>query len=832
MKFLILVLLLLLAGPVSAQEDKLIGILRSDASIKDKTDACRELARVGTRQSVPVLALLLGDEQLSSMARYALEPIADPAVDVALRAALRQVQGRLLAGVIYSLGVRKDAQAIEPIARCLADPDPVVAQTAARVLGRLGPGAAPALVKALSGATPGNLPAICDGLFRCAEGMSGAEATAIYDQVRALPNVPLNVRIAAWTGAIRSRGDAGLPLLADAIRGQTPLPPAHAVRIAMDLPGTEVTKTLVRQVGTADPETQVLLIQALGYRADPISTRALVALAQNGSARKRVAALRALVQLGETSALPVLVGAIKDPELAVSSAAQTGLFAFPGKDADAAVVGLLKQPEAKIRVAAIEALSQRRITAATPLLINAATDPDATVASASFKSLGDLADVSDVPGIIDTLPRTKAMTAGEAALATICSRQPSPTACVDQLVSALAQAQGESKLALIRVLGAVGGAPALTAVRTAMSEADPAVKETALRMLCDWATADVLPDLAGISRTAAEPRFKLLALRGQLRLIPTQTIPDAQKLAQLKEILPLLAQAEEQRVALAILGEIRTAESLALVGPFLANGELKEEAALAALSIGEKIVAAEPEAVLKAMSRVQTGNDQVAGRVRKLQEQARKTSAGQGFVPLFNGKDLAGWDGKPGWWTVEDGALTAESTAEKPCKECNYLVWRGGRPADFELRADFKLSRSANSGIQLRSEELANWDTSGYQADMTGDGELVGFVYHHKRGLIAGRGEKAVFAADGKKSTTSLGEPAALLKHFKEGDWNTYRVVCRGPEIALYVNDVLMCQIADHHATEAAARGIIALQMHPGPPMKVQFKNIRLKELK
>jgi hypothetical protein len=198
---------------------------------------------------------------------------------------------------------------------------------------------------------------------------------------------------------------------------------------------------------------------------------------------------------------------------------------------------------------------------------------------------------------------------------------------------------------------------------------------------------------------------------------------------------------------------------------------------------------------------------------------------------LFNGKDLTGWDSAPGWWSVEDGALTSESKPDKPCKECNYLIWRGGQPADFELRADFRLSQDANSGIQIRSEALPNWDTSGYQADMTGDASLVGFVYHHKRGLIAGRGEKVIVAADGKREIQQLGDPAELAKLYKKEAWNTYRIVCRGPEITLFISGTLMCQITDHHATQAAAKGIIALQMHPGPPMKVQFKNIVLKPL-
>jgi hypothetical protein len=199
---------------------------------------------------------------------------------------------------------------------------------------------------------------------------------------------------------------------------------------------------------------------------------------------------------------------------------------------------------------------------------------------------------------------------------------------------------------------------------------------------------------------------------------------------------------------------------------------------------------------------------------------------------LFNGKDLTGWDGAPGWWRVEDGALTSESTAEKPCTKCNYLIWKGGQPSDFELTAEFRISKQANSGIQIRSETRPEWDTYGYQADMTGDGELVGFIYHHERGLIVGRGEKVNFTAEGKREVEKIGDANELIKRYKVEEWNTYRVVCRGPEITLYLNGVLMSQVIDKHPKLAASSGIIALQMHPGLPMKVQFKNIVLKVLK
>lgn len=201
-----------------------------------------------------------------------------------------------------------------------------------------------------------------------------------------------------------------------------------------------------------------------------------------------------------------------------------------------------------------------------------------------------------------------------------------------------------------------------------------------------------------------------------------------------------------------------------------------------------------------------------------------------GFVSIFNGKDLTGWDAKPGWWHVEDGALTSESTAEKPCKKCNYIIWTGGKPGDFELRAKFKLV-GGNSGIQFRSERRPDWDTYGYQADMDGPNQWTGCVYAHGRGKVTGIGEKTVIAADGKKTITSIGEKAKLIQAVKTGDWNEYRIIAKGAEITLMINDVTMCKAVDNHKAKAARKGIIALQMHPGPPMKVQFKDIRLKKL-
>jgi len=195
------------------REAKLIAVLKSDGPLKDKADACRELSLVGTKEAVAPLAKLLGDEKLSHLARYGLEPIPDPAVDEALRSALGKLKGRPLIGVIGSLGVRRDSKAIESLSGLLKDTDPEVAQAAARALGRIGgESAVAALEGALLATSAANRLAFSEGLLRCADHLVAhgkiAEAVAICDKLNR-PDAPPQVRESAARKARFLREEAG-----------------------------------------------------------------------------------------------------------------------------------------------------------------------------------------------------------------------------------------------------------------------------------------------------------------------------------------------------------------------------------------------------------------------------------------------------------------------------------------------------------------------------------------------------------------------------------------------------------------------------------------------
>ena len=204
-----------------------------------------------------------------------------------------------------------------------------------------------------------------------------------------------------------------------------------------------------------------------------------------------------------------------------------------------------------------------------------------------------------------------------------------------------------------------------------------------------------------------------------------------------------------------------------------------------------------------------------------------------GFQPMFDGKTLAGWDGNPKFWRVEDGTIVGQTTKEVPTPGNTFLIWTGGKPADFDLRAEFKLTNH-NSGIQFRSWEKPDerWRVLGYQADMDGSEHWTGGLYGEGyRGVLAVHGQKVVIGENHKPTVVeTFGDEKTMLSYIHHADWNTYEIIARGNHIIQKVNGHLTIDATDEDAM-ARKDGIIALQLHANQPMKVQFRNLRLKTL-
>ena len=213
----------------------------------------------------------------------------------------------------------------------------------------------------------------------------------------------------------------------------------------------------------------------------------------------------------------------------------------------------------------------------------------------------------------------------------------------------------------------------------------------------------------------------------------------------------------------------------------------------------------------------------------------------KGFESLFDGRSLDGWEGREGFWSVQDGAITGQ-TKERFGGPNTFLVWKGGDVSDFELRARYKIV-GGNSGIQYRSKFLgdgANADklfrVGGYQGDFEAGTTFSGILYDEGgvaggRGIMAQRGEKVTYEANGEKKVEKLSMSSdQLQKAIKQNDWNDYVIIARGDHIIHKINGNTTVEVIDKTG-KAPKSGLLALQLHAGPPMIVQFKDIRMKKL-
>ncbi|MCE9630924.1 MAG: DUF1080 domain-containing protein [Planctomycetia bacterium] len=202
-------------------------------------------------------------------------------------------------------------------------------------------------------------------------------------------------------------------------------------------------------------------------------------------------------------------------------------------------------------------------------------------------------------------------------------------------------------------------------------------------------------------------------------------------------------------------------------------------------------------------------------------------------VPIFNGTSLEGWEGNPDFWRVEEGAIVGQTTAENPTKGNTFLIWRQGLVDNFDLTFTYRLT-GGNSGVQYRSKDYGNFVVGGYQGDFESGPTYSGIMYEEKgRGILAKRGERITIAADGTKTAGEpIGKTEDLQKVIKTGDWNEYRIVAQGPRLQHFINGQLMSETIDEQPGKRATQGVLALQLHAGPPMKVEFKDIRLARTK
>ena len=859
----------LAAVPAAAQSADPVAVLKSDAPYADKLEACRVLSIKGGPDAVAALAPMLTDEKLSHTARMALESMPCAEAVQALRDGLGKTSGALKVGIIGSLAIRKDMDAVPALTALLADADQSVVLAAAAALGGMGAtDAVEALQKAAARAdiTPVTRTACCDGLLDCAAALAAKgqrdRAVAVYDALLADPGNVSQVRAAALRGAALAKGGSdGVAMLVKALGEDDQAAFDAALRALREIEGADTVAAALAKVlpGLAE-ERKIAVIQVIGDRGGAAAGPALLAEAGAGSTTLRVAALRELTRIAYSPALALAKDLLASEDAGLAEAARNTISYFPGGEADEILTAMLRGSDAKSRALAVEMAGKGGLENPAPVLMEIAqSDGDAGVRLGALRALRNHAGMVQLPFLLNQLTFAQSpeeMAAAESVLAAISGRQQRasssdvavqkavygslpdgpmadvtekvaqmvakggisipanngpygdtapglvkklrvdytvkgiaatqtategdtlvlntasvPAELVDAFCAVFAQAQGDAKLALLRLLGTTASGKAFDVVKTAAFEGgDGPVKDAALRELCKWSTVEALPTIMDLALNAASPDIKVLARRGAVRLLGLPQVPVDDRLRQFAVLMDKAENADDKKLVLSGLAQVKTPASLDMVLRQFGDTSVKAEAVQAAISVG------------KALGK------------------AAKEDNG-----LNDGSGIEKWQGSREYWRFDNGVIFGGG--DKPVAK-NEFLWAPGVVGDFYLAVDVKLEPdTANAGIQFRSQKADDAGQAlGYQADI-GKGYWGKLYHEHGRGQLD--------AADSAEAAV------------KPGDWNRYEILAVGPAIWLAINGTLGAACLDLNGA-AERTGGIAVQIHSGPPQTVQYRIAQL----
>ncbi len=586
----------------SDKQAELIAVLRSDAQPGDKAIACKKLAIYGSSEAVPELAKLLANEELASWGRIALEAIPGPAADEALRKSLDSLKGKLLVGAINSIGVRKDAAAVEALTTLLTGQDADAASAAAVALGHIGNDAAvKSLRPQLAAADAKVRSAVAEGCVLCAERLQAAgrsaDAAELYDAVRRA-QVPKQRILEATRGAILSRKDEGIALLLEQFRSSDKAMFQLALGTAREFPGDKIDQALAAELGRAAPERAALLLTAMTDRPATVVLPAVLQAAGSGPKPVRLAAINALGRVGDASCVAPLTQMAIDADADLAAAAKTALAELPGEKADAEIVARLAKAEGPAYPVLIAVVGQRRIDA-TPELLKAAGNSDAAVRRAALTALGETVGLANLSVLIEQAVSPKSADDAEVAqkaLRAACVRMPQREECAEQVSKAVERSPVETKIVLLQILGAMGGGKALQTVGLAAKSSEPQLQDTGTRLLGEWMTVDAAPVLLDLAKAdPAQNKYQGRALRGYLRLARQFVMPENQRAEICRNALAICRQPAEQKLVLDVLKRHPTIEALKIAVQIGQTPELKTEATAVSMAIAQKLAGKEAD---------------------------------------------------------------------------------------------------------------------------------------------------------------------------------------------------------------------------------------------
>ncbi len=584
------------APAAKTNESALIKVLESKASNREKSDACSKLKLIATGKSVSALAGLLTNQELSHSARYVLESLPDTKADKALRKALGKTSGDLQVGVINSIGMRRDADAVSDLGKLLRSTNQAAAIASAEALGRIGNASA---LKKLQGALPTSVGAPhlaqVDAILMCGNRLLAAgkrpEALKVF-QALYISEPSGTVRQAVYSGMIAASSDGGLELTLAGIGRGDATSRAASLHAAAGLKGAEATKALADLAIATKASIQLALIECLVQRNDPVAAPAIVRLADNSEMSVRIAAIAALGSLGDESVIDLLVSRAASASGEERKAAQQALLQLNRGPITTRMLAMLHTDSPKIKSELLLALGGRGDSTATPTLLEIARHGKEDERAAALQAVGELADARQIPDLVQlvaTADTDDIRSQAADALAGIYLRVPAAKdQDVEPLVKAVTTGSADTRVALLPVCSELAQKTVREALRAAIKDSDARVRDAGIHAMVDTHDPDLLPDLLDLADGKSGDTIRPLAIRGCVHLTSQEDevkIPKDTKLAAFKQLLQGKLTADDKRLVLSGISTVNDPQALDMALGLVNDPEVQVEAEQAVIEV-------------------------------------------------------------------------------------------------------------------------------------------------------------------------------------------------------------------------------------------------------
>ncbi|MBX3177184.1 MAG: HEAT repeat domain-containing protein [Candidatus Hydrogenedentes bacterium] len=583
--------------PVSRDDlaSALAGLLSDESrTYAGKVFACRQLYLIGGTEQAGALIAWLGDPEVGTAARYALEKIPGAEINDAIWAALESAEGPAAAGLTGTLAARGGRDAITRLVLLLAREDPDTVRAAIAGLGRIGGPEAETALREAATSLPDTLrPAAYDALLACAEWYAARDrvldADRLYSKLLTTER-PLPVRLGAFAGRARLLEDDAAPMIAEAYLSAEPVWMAAARGAIRNAGGAPSTARFVSLLAAVPPEAQVPLLGALADRGDPAALDVVAGGLRSDNEDVRLATIDALGALGNETVVPALLAIAAGADKEAGDRARSSLARLPDAGSNGALLRAFNEatPEQKALISSL--LAARQAVEAVPILLDTVAYETDEVRRGAWEAVGALARADALPRMVALFFEAReeeSRSEGGRALLHVLRRIPATGARADTLHDVFRAAPDpDARASLLAIVAELGDDRLLSLVRDAVRSPEAPVREAAVRALCGWRTPAPREAVYAIAADESDSDRRHAALEGFIRMLRLDTgAPVDDRVAGFERALALSDTPGIKRAVLAGLGELRSSAALDLAERLRANAEVRAEANVAALAI-------------------------------------------------------------------------------------------------------------------------------------------------------------------------------------------------------------------------------------------------------